>query len=130
VVLNAADSDLKVAALLEIQACKRLKKDLTESVGRSTFLLLKRFSLVRDLRTSLTSVSEASKALWAPLYPQARCFLDAHCDHHFDHYLPIGQISDRPTRLSYCQISLLRKELQASHAEFSLSRIPVHNGDL
>jgi hypothetical protein len=83
VVHNAADCNLKIVALQEIRECKRLKKDPSESVERSTFILLKRFSLLRSLSTSSTSGFEASEDSRAIVFLQARGPLEDHCDHHF-----------------------------------------------
>jgi hypothetical protein len=44
VVLDTTDYNLKIAALLEDHAYKKLKKDPTESVERKTVLLLKKSS--------------------------------------------------------------------------------------
>jgi hypothetical protein len=45
VILNMADCNLKIAALLECQAYRKLKKDCSESIERKTFLLLKKYTI-------------------------------------------------------------------------------------
>jgi hypothetical protein len=53
VVLDTSDYNLKIAALLEDKAYRKLKKDLTESVERKTVLLLKKSSFSEEVSQQL-----------------------------------------------------------------------------